>query len=317
MNTEPTTVIITSTRPGTTVVGTTQRTRTGTSQTSSTSSAAALAPNEGDGDGGSSGLSTGATTAIAVVIPLVVVALLVGLGIWFWRKRKSKKNAAEQRQKEMEDYSYNPNGDPTLPAIGSDAGGTTQMAEDHSSGYRGWGAAAGAMSNRKQSTTLSAGNTHEMTGSGAGSDYGNQYGGYQSSPQGNASDGHSGDPLVQNQRSTMGSDDIAELGSGPAAGAAAAGGIRRGPSNASSAYSAGGRSDDEPPPMPPPGQAYDYNTNNGGYGYGQHGPYGDGSYGGGAQAGMPVVRDVSARRNTRIQPGGSYQQGNSGIAQNF
>ncbi|MBE7158518.1 MAG: hypothetical protein INR62_08825, partial [Rhodospirillales bacterium] len=240
-----------------------------------------------------------------------MVALLVGLGIWFWRKRKSKKSAAEQRQKEMEDYSYNPNGDPTLPAIGSDAGGTTQMTEDHSSGYRGWGAAAGAMSNRKQSTTLSAGNTVDMAGSGNGSDYGQSYG-YQNAPPGAAmSDGHSGEPLVHNQRSTMGSDDIAELGTAPAAGAgAAAGGIRRGPSNASSAYSAGARSDDgDIPPMPPPGQAYDYNPNGGGYagGYGQHGPYGDGSYGGGGNGDMPVVRDVSARRNTRIQPGGSYQ----------
>lgn len=308
-------MVVTSTRPGTTVIRTTQRTQAQTADSSSTSTPAALAPGDSSGDGsGGGGLSTGATTAIAVVIPVVVVALLVGLGIWFWRKRKSKKNAAEQRQKEMEDYSYNPNGDPTLPAIGSDAGTTTQMTEDHSSGYRGWGAAAAGMSNRKQSTTLSAGNTHDLAGSGAGSDYGNQYGGY-ASPHGNVSDGHSGDPLVHNQRSTMGSDDIAELGTGPAAGAA--GGIRRGPSNASSAYSAGARSDDDPPPMPPPGQAYDYNNNNGGYGYGQHGPYGDGSYGGGGQADMPVVRDVSARRNTRIQPGGSYQQGNSGIAQNF
>ena len=33
---------------------------------------------------------------------------------------------------------------------------------------------------------------------------------------------------------------------------------------------------------------------------------------------MPVVRDVSVRRNTRVQMGGGgYQQGNSGIAQNF
>lgn len=311
------TVVRTSTRPGRTVIGTTQTTQSQTDAAATSSDPAALA--NGGGSGSSSnggGLSTAATTAIAVVIPVVVVGLLVGLGIWFWRKRKSKKNAAEQRQKEMEDYSYNPNGDPTLPAIGSDAGTGTQMAEDHASGYRGWGAAAGMASNRKQSTTLSAGNTHDLGGSGAGSDYGAQYGGYNTSPHGNMSDGHSGDPMLHNQRSTMGSDDLAELGTGPAAGAAA-GGIRRGPSNASSAYSAGARSDDDPPPMPgPPGQAYDYNPN-AGYGYGQAGPYGDGSYGGNTQPDMPVVRDVSARRNTRIQPGGAYQQGNSGIAQNF
>jgi hypothetical protein len=241
-----------------------------------------------------------------VVIPVAVVALLLGLGIFFWRKRKQRKEAEEQRRKEVEDYSYNPNGDPTLPAIGSDVGGA-QMTEDHSSGYRGWGVATA--SNRKASTTLSGGHTQQLSDSGS-----NTYGG-PSSPSGQYSDGHSSDPIVNN-RDTMGSDDLGALGVGPAAGAGA---IRRGPSNASSAYSAGGRSDhsDEAPPVPAIGQAYDYNPSQG-YGYGQHGPYGDGTYGGGQDGGdMPVVRDVSARRNTRIQPGGAYQQGNSGIAQNF
>ena len=66
------------------------------------------------------------------------------------------------------------------------------------------------------------------------------------------------------------------------------------------------------------GSAQQYN------GYGQHGPYGDGSYGGqgaygtGQDGEMPVVRDLNARRTTRLNQGGQYgQQGNSGIAQNF
>jgi len=47
----------------------------------------------------------------------------------------------------------------------------------------------------------------------------------------------------------------------------------------------------------------------------QAGAYGDHTYGGGGQ---PVIRDVQARRNTRIEsPSMSYQQGNAGIAQNF
>ena len=237
---------------------------------------------------------------------MAVVALLVGLGIWFWRRRKQRKDADEQRRKEMEDYSYNPNGDPTLPAVGSEAGGT-QMTEDHSSGYRGWGAATA--SNRKASTTLSGGHTQQLSDSGS-----HGYGG-PSSPSANYSDGHSSDPIVAN-RDTMGSDDLGALGVAPAAGNM--GGIRRGPSNASSAYSAGGRSEhsEDAPPLPGPiDQSYGYQQQN--YGYGQHGPYGDGTYGGGQDAGMPVVQDVSARRNTRIQPGGAYQQGNSGIAQNF
>ncbi|KAK3714146.1 hypothetical protein LTR37_007948 [Vermiconidia calcicola] len=299
-NTVPTTIVVTRTNQQ--APGPTQNQQT-------SSSAAALAGSGGSGSGGSGGLSTAGITAIAVVIPVAVVALLVGLGIFFWRKRKSKKEAEEQRRKEVEDYSYNPNGDPTLPAVGSDAGGA-QMTEDHSSGYRGWGAAT--MSNRKQSTTLSGGHTQQLSDSGSNT-YGNP-----SSP-GHYSDGHSSDPIMNN-RDTMSSDDLGALGVGPAA-AAAQPGIRRGPSNASSAYSAGGHSEhsDDAPPLPshPMGQPIDYNNPAQGYGYGQHGPYGDGSYGGAQDNGMPVVRDVSARRNTRIQPGGAYQQGNSGIAQNF
>ena len=277
---------------------------------SSSSSQSAIANGGGSGSNDSSGLSTGATTAIAVVIPVAVVALLVGLGIFFWRKRKQKKNAEEERRKEVEDYNYNPNGDPTLPAIGSDAGGVV-MSEDRSSGYRGWGGVGSA--NRKVSTTLSGGHTQQLSDSGSNNAYGNA-----SSPGGNYSDGHSSDPIMQNPRDTMNSDDLGALGVAPAA-SGNKGNLQRGPSNASSAYSAGGRSEtsDDPPPMPgPPGQSYDYNQQNNGYGYGQHGPYGDGSYGGG-EGGMPVVRDLNARRNTRIQQGGSYQQGNSGIAQNF
>ena len=305
-NRGPTTVIVTSTG----VV--THHAHGGGHYTaaSSSSSAAAVVNGGSSGSSNGGGLSTAGITAIAVVVPVAVVALLVGFGIWFWRKRKQRKDAEEQRRKEVEDYGYNPNNDPTLPAIGSDVGGA-QMTEDHSSGYRGWGTTATA-SNRKASTTLSGGQGHSQQLS----DSGNSYGG-PSSPGGNYSDGHSSDPIMNN-RDTMNSDDLGALGVAPAAAGGA--GIKRGPSNASSAYSAGGRSDhsdDERPPMPPPpSQAYNYNSGQT-YGYGQHGPYGDGTYGGGQDGGMPVVRDLNARRNTRIQPGGAYQQGNSGIAQNF
>ena len=299
-NTTPQVIVVTRTSP-------IQNTGADAAASATSSSPAALQGGNGTSShGSSSGLSTAGITAIAVVIPVAVVALLVGLGIWFWRKRKNRKDADEQRRKEMEDYSYNPNGDPTLPAVGSEAGGTT-MTEDHSSGYRGWGAAAVGMSNRKASTTLSGGHTQQLSDAGS-----HGYGG-PNSPSGHYSDGHSSDPIVNN-RDTMGSDDLGALGVAPAANQ---GGIRRGPSNASSAYSAGGRSEhsEDAPPLPGPiDQSYGYQQN---YGYGQHGPYGDGTYGGGQDSGMPIVQDVSARRNTRIQPGGAYQQGNSGIAQNF
>lgn len=290
------------------VVGTTSDT---SSSASSTSSTPATLTNTADSShNGSSGLSTGGKTAVAVVVPVVVVALLVLAGIFFWRKRKQRKDEQEARRKEVEDYGFNPNHDPTLPTVAAD-GSSPEMTQDSNSGYRGWGA-AGA-SNRKASTTLSGGHTQGQL-----SDSGNSYGHTPSSPGFVNSDDHSGDPLVNDRRETMNSDDLGALGAAPVASSNQP--IRRGPSNASSAYSNGARSEgsEEPVPSIPShmGQQ-DYNPSSG-YGYGQHGPYGDGSYGGGQDSnGMPVVRDVSARRNTRIQQGGGYGQGASGIAQNF
>ena len=55
-------------------------------------------------------------------VPVVVVAALVVAAIFFWRKRKQRKNEEEQRRKEMEDYGYNPNNDPTIPAVGGVSG---------------------------------------------------------------------------------------------------------------------------------------------------------------------------------------------------
>lgn len=238
-------------------------------------------------------------------MPVVVVALLLLAGLFFWRKRKQRKTENEARRKEVEDYGFNPNNDPTLPVIGSD--GNAEMTEDHGNGYRGWGATT--MSNRKASTTLSGGGI-----TGQLSDTASNPGG-PGSPT-NGSDGHSGDGLM-NQRDTMTSDDLGALGAAPVAGSHRNNNdMRRGPSNASSSYSAGNRSDHSDGVI---GQAYSSPDmyQGGNYGYNQHGPYGDGTYGGAQDSGMPVVRDVSARRNTRIEAGGSYQQGNSGIAQNF
>ncbi|KAF2471556.1 uncharacterized protein BDR25DRAFT_21034 [Lindgomyces ingoldianus] len=250
-----------------------------------------------DGKQKSGGLNAGGKTAIAVVIPVVVVAALVLAGIFLWRKRKQRKSAEEARRKEVEEYGFNPNNDPTLPAVGM----ATEMAEDQS-GYRGWGNTT-TSSNRKASTTLNSGMTY--------SDGGSNPGGPGSPTQGTYSDGHSVDPLLNGRRETLDSEGISALGAGPNANQNRSD-IHRGPSNASSSYSAANRSDtsgDYPIPVNNPQEYYDSN------GYYQPGPYGDNGYSGGQQ---PVIRDVSARRNTRIEnPSVFPQQGNSGIAQNF
>lgn len=254
---------------------------------------------------GSSGLSTGGKTAVAVVVPVVVVALLVLGALFFWRKRKQRKNNEDERRKEVEEYGYNPNHDPTLPAVGMQA----EMAED-SSGYRGWGNTT-TSSNRKASTTLTSGMTY--------SDSTSNPGGYQSpnSPTNAYSDANSNDPLVNGRRETLDADGIAALGAAPnSTNNNNQAGVHRGPSNASSSYSAANRSDNsgEYPGMPMnnPQEYYEQ-----GYGSYQEGPYGgNNAYGGGGQ--QPVIRDVSARRNTRIEnPSVFPQQGNSGVATNF
>ncbi|KXT06892.1 hypothetical protein AC578_7190 [Pseudocercospora eumusae] len=303
----PVTVVVTRTNSASQSPITTQSTSSTGSATSSQAALNTGGGSSGSGSGSGGGLSTAGVTAIAVVVPVVVVALLVLAGIFLWRKRKQKKAAEEARRKEVEDYGFNPNNDPTLPTVVSESG--HEMSEDNS-GYRGWGA-AGA-STRKMSTTLSGGHTQgQLSDSGS-----NPYGGH--SPSGGISE-QSGDPLMHQRRETMNSD-VGSLGQGPIAGAGTQGGMKRGPSNASSTYTTGAHSDVSAE-MPPPGSmpsSYDAYNPAAGYGYSQHGPYGDGSYGGtGGQDGMPVVQDVSARRNTRIQQPGNYQQGNSGIAQNF
>lgn len=249
-----------------------------------------------------------------MVVPVVVVALLIGFGLWFWRRRQASK-AAELRRKEVEDYGFNPN-------EGALAGGTlagttaandnTAMSEADASGYRGWGATTTA---RKASTTLGS------TSVGAGaigiarSDSGGNGGSH--SPNGTGlngshSDHNSGDPLVHGNSRPISQDfeGVAALGGAPAAGSRSNTGVKRGPSNASSAYSAGQRSD---------------TSNEAGGSAGMGSPSWENQYlseveqpYGSAGGGAPVIRDVSARRNTRIeQPSVMPQQARGGISQNF
>lgn len=258
---------------------------------------------------------------MAVVVPIVAVALIVLAALFWWRRRKQRKDAEELRRKEVEEYGFNPNNDPTLPAVaGASNNGDdpAEMREADGSGYRGWGTTTTATTTRKPSTTLSSGNGGiGIARSGSGSDPGGyQAQGSPTAGTNQSSDVHSGDPLVGNGRPlTSDSETIGALGAAPPAnGNRQDRDIHRGPSNASSAYSGGHRSEHSGDGGGAPGQQY---YNDGMYyddAMPQHGPYGDGTYGGG----HPVIRDVPARRNTRIEnPSVFPQQGSSGIAQNF
>lgn len=206
----------------------------------------------------------------------------------------------------MEEYGYNPNNDPTLPAVGAAGDGPFEMREDGSSGYRGWGTTAVASSGRKASTTLS--------GPSAGG-IGMAYSEGTSPTHGPVSDTRSDNPLVDGQGHPLSGEQEALGAMGPAASANRGGDINRGPSNASSSYSAANRSDGSGE-VTSPGGAY-YNNNQ----YDTGNPYGDTAYGsppGRAEmSGQPVIRDVQARRNTRIENPSHFPQQSAGISQNF
>lgn len=208
----------------------------------------------------------------------------------------------------MEEYGYNPNNDPTLPGVGVVGGdGPYEMREDGSSGYRGWGTTAVASTGRKASTTLSGGQSVGGIGM--------AYSDGTSPTHGALSDTRSDHPLVEGQSEpeTLGS-------MGPAASGNRTGDINRGPSNASSSYSAANRSDASGE-GPMAGGAYgaQYYSNDQ-YGGGGN-PYSDTPYGsppGRAEmSGQPVIRDVQARRNTRIENPAHFPQQSAGISQNF
>jgi hypothetical protein len=249
---------------------------------------------------GSGGLSDSGKIAVAVVVPVVSVALIILAAIFFWRKRKANKAAEEERRKEVEEYGFNPNNDPTLPGMMA-AGGSVAPKDDTSSGYRGWGTTSAG---RKASTNLSSGmgGLAMSEGSGAG-------GGYH----------HNATPSEGTVQYSDGRPDSGEvepigvLGAAPVAANNRNGDIHRGPSNASSAYSAANHSEaSEESHMSAAHPSGGYYNDNPYYGeMTGHGAYGIDDY-------QPVIRDVQARRNTRIENPGVYpRQGNAGIAQNF
>lgn len=292
---EPSTIVITSTRPPA------EESTRSTTTSSRTSSTAAL--NSQTAAAGSGGLNGGGKIAVAVVVPIVAVALLILGGIFLWRKRKQRKDAEELRRKEVEEYGYNPNNDPSLPAVGAAGAGTSEgayeMREDGSSGYRGWGTTAVASSGRKASTT--------MSGPSAAGGIGVAYS--EPSP---SHDARSDNPLVDGRSMSPEPETLGAMG--PAASQNRNGDIHRGPSNASSSYSAANRSDNSG--EGPGGFAGSYNNQ-----YDTGNPYTDTQYGSppnrAEMSGQPVIRDVSARRNTRIENPSHFPQQSAGISQNF
>lgn len=308
----PTTVIITETPsaggPGSTwtlVTTVTSNTpvdpgSTSSSSTSSSASSTGTAIGVNDPNGGGA-LNNSGKIAVGVVVPIAAVALLVLAGIYFWRKRKQRKEIEEQRRKEVEDYAYNPNADPSIPAVGA------YEMKDDSPGYRGWGSTTlGSSTGRKASTTMSGGAAGPALSDTTTPTYAN------------ISDTRSGEPLMDGGHSPEGE----ILGAmGPSAAANRTSDVHRGPSNASSSYSAAARSDGSGEGgvgiAYGSGGSYGYDQYGGANPYTEGGPYPPNRQGPAEVGGTPVIRDVAARRNTRIENPSHYPQQTAGISQNF
>ncbi|PGH07950.1 hypothetical protein AJ80_07931 [Polytolypa hystricis UAMH7299] len=291
---DATTIFITSTAPPLPPVVNTSSTSTSSTLTSSTA-----LPTSAPQTGGSSGLSAAGTIAVAVVVPVVSVALIIIALLFWWRKRKAHKLAEEERKQEIEEYRFNPNNDPTLPAVGMTGNYDDNAGmKDSQAGYRGWGTTTS--NSRKLSTNLSSGGGMAVSDSTSNPGYPHEM------------DNGMQHPDDDRRPTSHDSETAAALQPGVAV--TNNRDIHRGPSNASSAYSAANRSDlSDDIPLPGPGVHYSddsayYNDPSM-----QQGPYNDASYGV-----QPVIRDVQARRNTRIEtPSVFPQQGNAGISQNF
>ena len=225
-------------------------------------------------------------------MPVVSVALIIVGLIIFWKKRKARKAAEEERKQEIEDYQFNPNNDPTLPAVGlaTSRGPGKETGDGAGGGYRGWGSTSGS---RKLSTGMATSEgSHTAYGRVSPIDDGPGAAGAAYVPYRRGSGDNQNHNDYNNRQGDLG----------------------RGLSNASSAYSAGNHSDvsaETPPPQGVPQSSAYYDDGNDAY-------YGGGGDGAGGGGGAPVIRDVQARRNTHIEtPAVFPQQGNAGISQNF
>ncbi|KAI5809002.1 hypothetical protein DFH27DRAFT_247999 [Peziza echinospora] len=324
LTTSPTSEVETVTQSGggtTTIqVTVTPPTKTnGGTKTSSTLSSTSGSTNTSSPDGSKSGggLEGSALIAVAVIVPIVIIALLVVGALLFFRKRKDRRSKISLK------------GAPGLglggtgAAVGmaptnsnSDDGGYEMARGGEGSGYRGWGSTGGG----RKSTGLasSVGTAYPMasvTGrsvsEGSYNNNSDMYG-LSTTPAGvGSSSVNINAPLLDRPAASPAFTEGSIIGAMPTFDSRNDG-LNRGISNASSNYSAMTHSDqsDYHAQSYYSGEPQEYGAS-----YFVNGP---GLYSDDPVNPPPVIRDVQARRNTRIEtPTGTHQTGSSGIAQNF
>jgi hypothetical protein len=292
------------------------------------SSSDASAPEPSNGLGGSG------KVVVAVVIPIIGIALIAIFVLGFWKKKQRTRESEEKRRKEVEEYRFNPNS-PTAGGLvpggphGVDGEAAAFDGAEDSDGYRGWGSTNGG----RKITTLTSGSqglspvgvTFPVDVYAENNGYNGMAYPVDSTLSGTNTDGTASNaPLIHPSGIHPDSLDPAARALMPATAPKHNESIQRGISNASSNYSAVTRSDhsDNVPPQydtqyyGSDGIAYEDPLNYSGHSYQHYAEEGAGGY----RTTAPVIRDVQARRNTRIEtPTSAHmpQQVNSGIAQNF
>ena len=292
-------------------------TTSGTATQVTTTSSGAVETSAKSGNSVGGGLSGPALVAVAVIIPLFILAIVGIALILYFRKRRKNNNILTK------------GGVIDRAAVAPEEGrdGTYEMDSADNAGYRGWGSTAGG-----RKTTVAGSNTAgypisstENTVSDGG--YNNPAGAGVPGYSGTVSELYSG---INTPSSPVYPDSIGLLAAGRVAPSPAftestmgvlptfdsGGGLNRGISNASSNYSAVTHSDQSDYDR---GQSHYYGSDTQEYdaayfSNGSHMYYDDPSNP------PPVIRDVEARRNTRIETptsAHSPQHGSSGLAQNF
>ncbi|KAF8418506.1 hypothetical protein EV426DRAFT_313669 [Tirmania nivea] len=269
------------------------------------------------------GLSGGALIAIAVIVPVVILAVLaVGLVLYF-KRRKTNRNVPPKGP--VASGIIGGGG----PPLDSDRGGVYEMNETDSAGYRGWGSTV-----RNPKSTVAGSSGYPISSVGKTVSDGGYSNPASASPPGytgNMSELYGGvnapaSPVFPDSAGLLAVDRAAPspvftesstIGAIPTFDSHNSGGLNRGISNASSNYSAMTHSDQSDLDQRQSQQYYGPDAQDYDAAYFSSGPnmyYDDTSNP------PPVIRDVQARRNTRIEtPTSAHlpQHGSSGIARNF
>lgn len=258
-----------------------------------------------------------ALIAVAVIVPVVILALIGVVLLFYFKKRRTDRNAQTKGPVAGGIIGGG------APPPDTDREGTYEMNEADGAGYRGWGSTVGG---RKTTVASSSGYPMSSVGKTASD------GGYSNSasvgPPGYTGNGmHTPvSPVYPDSTGLLTVDravpspaftESSTIGAMPTFDSHNSGGLNRGVSNASSNYSAMTHSDQS-----------DFDQRQSQQYYGPNAQEYDGAYfSNGANMYYddptnppPVIRDVQARRNTRIEtPTSAHfpQQGSSGIAQNF